>query len=50
MKNIKKYIKKIPAKKLKMVEAEIHTYINSLQKESKIDLDMPLKDFILSRR
>lgn len=50
MKKGKKILKTIPIKKRKFEEKEMDAYIDKLQRESKISLEMPLKEFILSRR
>ena len=53
MKPLQKYIKNIPPQKRKAANAaekDIQRYLVRLQKECRIDLDVSLKDFVLSRR
>lgn len=50
MKKGKKILKAVTIKKRKSEEKEMEAYIDKLQQESKISLEMSLKEFILSRR
>lgn len=50
MKKGKKNLKTIPIKKRRSADKEMDAYIDKLQRESKISLEMSLKEFILSRR
>ena len=42
--------RQIPASKIRDVEKESDKHITRLQKEAKIFLDLPLKDFVTARR